>query len=204
MDSQAYLDQISASNSTASTGNKLFSSKIFKIGLIAIGALVLILIVGMLLGGSGDNLKNKIISLKLHTANLSTEISKYQSQLKSSNLRSSTASLRGILDSTASTLSGHIKNVYGIKDNKEIDAKLTKKETDLSDKLEEDLFSAKINGLLDRTFASKMAYEITYVTSKEKDIIKQSKNAEFKSSLESSLNSLNNLYNMFNNYSETR
>lgn len=204
MDSQAYLNQISAKGGSRKSSNGPLSSKVVKLGLIGAGALVLILVVGMLLGGSGDTLKNKIIFLKLHTTNLSSTLGTYQSKLKSSNLRSSTAQLRTILDSTASSLSERIKAAYKITDSKEIDKAVTKKENTLSQQLKDDLFNAQINGLLDRTFASKVAYEITVVTSREKELIKLTKNAEFKEMLESSLKSINNLYNNFNNYSEAR
>ena len=67
-----------------------------------------------------------------------------------------------------------------------------------------ELFEAKINGLLDRVFAHKMALEIYSVMSDEAGIANSSSDEALKSVLSSSYDSLNNLYPKFNDFSETK
>ena len=62
----------------------------------------------------------------------------------------------------------------------------------------------KINGILDRVFAHKMAYEITMILSEESKLIDATKNEAFKEDLKENHNSLENLYDKFNDFSETK
>ncbi len=201
MDSETYLNQISRSNRKYSGSNSFLSSKIFKIGIIVMAATILIIAISSILD-PGDTTKNKIMGLKLHSENLVKAINEYRPLIKSSKLRSESVSVNSILESLNTNLDTYIVKKY--KDAKNIDKSITKKEEDLNNKLNDDLFNAKINGLLDRTYSSKIAYELTIITTREKEVIKLIKDTELKNSLESSLNSLNNLYNSFNNYSEAK
>ncbi|MBO7560754.1 hypothetical protein J6T21_01805 [Candidatus Saccharibacteria bacterium] len=203
MDSEAYLNRISASNRKAKNSGGIFSSIWIKI-LIAVTAVVLIIILFSNLAAPTESVKDKLVSLKLHATNLSKTIGTYQPRVKSSILRSSTASLNSILVNTTSSLTNYIADQYKTKDDKSTPANIKKKEEKLTTALEEELFNARINGFLDRTFASKMAYEITVISTREKEILKLTKNDNLKDILNSSLNSLDTLYNSFNNYSDAR
>ena len=70
--------------------------------------------------------------------------------------------------------------------------------------MESELFEAKINGILDRIYAHKMAYEVSMFLSEESDLMNLTKNEALKEALSSSYNSLENLYNSFNDFSETK
>lgn len=199
MDSEAYLNQISRTNRKIKQSGGILSSKFFKIGAVLIGLAILIMVISNIMD-PGDTTKNKIMALKLHSTNLTATINKYRPLIKSPNLRSSSVSVNSILDNLNRDLDAYISKVY--KNAKTPEKAVTKKEQDLSDKLNDDLYNAKINGFLERTYASKIAYEITIITTRQKEILKITKNADLKNSLESTLNSLNNLYNNFNNYSE--
>ena len=203
MDSEAYLNRISASNRKSKNVGGIFSSIWVKI-LIAVTAVVLLVIVFSNLMTPSEGVKDKLQALKLHTSNLTKTINAYQPRVKSSVLRSSTASLNSILVNTTSNLTNYISNKYKAKDDKSVSASVKKKEEKLTSARNDELFEARINGLLDRTFASKMAYEITVVVTREKEILKLTKNDELKNILNDSLNSLDNLYNNFNNYSEAK
>ena len=203
MDSEAYLNRISASNRKAKNSGGIFSSIWIKI-LIAVTAVVLIIILFSNLAAPTESVKDKLVSLKLHATNLSKTMGTYQPRVKSSILRSSTASLNSILVNTTSSLTNYIADQYKTKDDKSTPANIKKKEEKLTTALEEELFNARINGFLDRTFASKMAYEITVISTREKEILKLTKNDNLKDILNSSLNSLDTLYNSFNNYSDAR
>lgn len=204
MDNQAYLDQISATTRPAKKSPSNFlSSLTFKI-IIGVGiAFIIMAIIGAILSGINGNTKSNSISLKLHFDNLSKTISTYQPSLKSSTLRSYSASLSSIISSTNRDLTTYITETYEYKDSS-VDEKLLSTEAALSDELNQELFNAKINGLLDRTYARKMAYEISIITSREASLIKSLKDDTIKSSLTSSHNSLATLYDDFNNFSETK
>lgn len=203
MDSEAYLNRISASNRKSKNVGGIFSSIWVKI-LIAVTAVVLLIIIFSNLMTPSEGVKDKLQALKLHTSSLTKTINTYQSRVKSSVLRSSTASLNSILVNTTSNLTNYIADKYKTKDDKSVSASIKKKEEKLTTARDNELFEARINGLLDRTFASKMAYEITVLTTREKEILKLTKNDDLKNILNDSLNSLDNLYNSFNNYSEAR
>ena len=203
MDSEAYLNRISASNRKAKDTGNIFSKLWVRI-LIAVTAVVLLVIIFSSLLTPSEGIKEKLSSLKLHTSNVSKIIADYKPRIKSSSLRSSATSLNGILINTDASLGNYIAEKYKTKDDKDFSSKIKEKEEGLKKTLDEDLFDARINGFLDRTFASKMAYEITVITTREKEILKIAKGSELKNILESSLNSLDTLYNSFNNYSDAR
>ena len=203
MDSEAYLNRISASNRKVKDTGNIFSKLWVRI-LIAVTAVVLLVIIFSSLLAPSEGIKEKLSSLKLHTSNVSKIIADYKPRIKSSSLRSSATSLNGILINTDASLGNYIAEKYKTKDDKDFSSKIKEKEEGLKKTLYEDLFDARINGFLDRTFASKMAYEITVITTREKEILKIAKGSELKNILESSLNSLDTLYNSFNNYSDAR
>ena len=70
------------------------------------------------------------------------------------------------------------------------------------DALHNELFEAKINGIIDRVYAHKMAYEIKTIQNEESRIMKTNKNEDLTGILKESYDSLENLYNSFNDFSE--
>ena len=210
MDSQDYLDQISAGVRPAGpkTGlMKIISSKYFKWGMVALAALIVMIIFGSILGNK-PSVKNKCFSFNLHLATDIEMIDTYQPAVKSSKLRSLSASLKGILSNTYSQLDAYITQAYAIDDkviekSKELQNLIEEADLYKAD-LNEDLFAAKINGLLDRTYPHKMALEIYNIISEENGIVKIADDASLKALLESNQTSLENLYNELNNFSETK
>ncbi|MBQ3280492.1 hypothetical protein IJG92_02445 [Candidatus Saccharibacteria bacterium] len=205
MDSQDYLDQISRTarppkqNKGGIAG--ILSSKWFKWGLGALVALIVIIIFGSMLGGK-ETLEEKGINLKLRLDGTSEAITEYQGNIKSSLLRSLSSSLKGVFTNTSSQLSNYLTTTYGYEAGREKDA--VKETAEMArDELMNELFEAKINGLLDRVFAHKMALEIYSVMSDEAGIANSSSDEALKSLLSTSYDSLNNLYTQFNDFSET-
>ena len=204
MNNKEYLEQISANvrPEKKSTGNTIFSSMIFKVVAGGVLAFILIAIFGAILSGGRVSVKDEVLDLQLYLDTTSEAISSYQSELKSSNLRASSASLNSVLSNTSRELADYIETTYGR------DAKATTKMKDdeklHADGLDADLFEAKINGILDRIYAHKMAYEISMIMSKESDLYDRVTKAEFREFIESSYNSLDTLYNEFNEFSETK
>lgn len=205
MDGQEYLNQISASNRPMKPQRNVgsfFSSIYFKLGVGAVVILIITMILGMVLG-SQTGTEDKCIGLKLRLDKTSEVITEYQPSLKSSLLRSLSASLKGIFTNTSSQLGTYMAGAYGYEDGKAKESMI--EEADLNkDALMNDFFEAKINGLLDRTYAHKMTLEIYGVMSDEAGIVNSTSDENLKSLLVGSYDSLKNLYTQFNDFSETK
>ena len=210
MDSQDYLDQISRSarpvqpNKGGISG--ILSSKYFKWGAIAFGIFMVAVLLGAFLGSGGKEVtpKDKCLDIKLHSTATAEAIGEYQPYLKSSTLRSLSASLQGILTNTASQMGSYMEQTYGEKEANTPDQAAVDKANTAKDVLKNDLFEAKINGLLDRVFSHKMTLEIYSIMSDEGSLNKDTKDANLQSLLSNSFDSLNNLYTQFNDFSETK
>ena len=189
MDGQQYLQQISESTRPASKASQksgvsgILSSKIFVIGAIGLGLLIVIIIIGAILGSNKGG--------------------EYQQYVKSSGLRSNSASLNGVLTNTSRDLTSYLEAKYDFKD-KDISDAMEEEATLAKDELSNELFEAKINGILDRIYAHKMAYEISLFTAEEAQLMKESKDEALTELLNTSYESLNNLYDKFNDFSETK
>jgi len=204
MQGQEYLNQISAENRPLKKNGKgIFHSKIFMASMIGLIILIVIIIIGSILSGSKDREKNLSLALKLHLDNTASVISKYQSQIKSSDLRSSSASFYSVLSNTSNELTDYLTKKYNYKE-KDIDKGLVDEATLSKDGLEADLFEAKINGILDRIYAHKMVYEISLFMNEESKLMNMTKDSDYKEILTKSYNSLNNLSGSFSNFSETK
>lgn len=204
MDGREYLNQIAAANRpVGKTSGNIMSSKFFKFGLIAVGALVLIIILGTILGGGKGGEKNQSIELYLHIKNTNEMVQKYQPNIKSSELRSNSASLSVILTDVYKKIESYLTEKYDFKE-KDIKGKVADEAESKKEELDEELFEAKINGTLDRVFAYDIAYEISMLMSEETKLLKSAKDETLKEALTSNYNSLENLYSKFNDFSETK
>lgn len=204
MQGQEYLDQISAQvRPVKSTKPGIIGSKFFMIGMVGLIALVVIIIIGAILGGNKGGEKNLSYKLKLHLDNTASVISEYQPRVKSSDLRSHSASLYSVLSSTNRELTDYLTEKYNFKE-KDINKDFVEEATLAMDGLEAELFEARINGNLDRIYAHKMTYEISLFMNEEAKLINSTSNASYKEILTRSYNSLSNLYDSFNSFSETK
>lgn len=202
MDNQAYLDQLAASNRPTKPNKflELSSSKIFKLVAAAVGTFILIFIIGAILSSVKGGKQQTLLDFKARLDGISSTIDKYQGSLKSSSLRSHSASLYTIITTTASATGDFIEANY--KPDK--DSKPSKSEDERTTERDNDLYDAKINGLLDRTYARKFAYEISVLMSDESKLLKQFDDAGFKNAINSSYNSLSVLKDSFTSFSETK
>lgn len=204
MDRQEYLNQISMKSRPAKNSRSgVFASKFFWVGVIGAAIFILILIIGGILSGARGNNKDRLLALVLHIDNTSEAIGEYQPNVKSSDLRSYSASLNGVLSNTSRELTNYIAEKYNMKP-KDANENIAEEETLAKDDLVNELFEAKINGNLDRIYAHKMAYEISLITSREIQLYKSTNNESLKEILDTSYNSLSNLYDKFNDFSETK
>lgn len=206
MESQEYLNQISAKvrPEKVSKGGLNFLNSIYvKIILGAVAALVLLALLGSLIAGTRVDESTKVLSLSARIANTESVIKAYQANIKSSDLRSNAASLASVLANTSRELTTYASEKYKSK-SKDAQKAIEAKATTDKEELETELFSAKINGILDRIFAHKMAYEISVIATREEEIINSTGKAELKEILTTSYESLANLYDKFNDFSETK
>ena len=205
MDNQEYLKQISSTVRPEKKKPASFLSSIFfKVIVGGVAAIVIVIIAGSAITGSKASVKERAITLQFHLENTLSVVSNYQPSVKSSDLRSSSASLSSVLSNTSRDLTEYLKEKYSYKGNTAEDKKLREKAEEGKEELENDLFEAKINGTLDRIFAHKMAFEISLITADEKSIYNAVKSEELKSIMSTSYDSLNNLYDKFNEFSETK
>ena len=157
MEGQEYLNQISAENRPAKkTRVGDFALKILKVILIGVVGLIIVLIINSIITGVRSSEKELNFKLQLHIDNTAKVISDYQPDVKSSNLRSSSASLYSVLSNTSRELTNYLNERY--EKNKNASKDLKEEAETAKDELEVELFEAKINGNLDRIYAHKMAY----------------------------------------------
>lgn len=203
MEGQDYLNQISAKAQPVkqTKGGGILHSKFFLVGMIGLIVLILIIVLGAILGGNKGGEKTLSIKLELHLSATSDVVKTYQPDVKSSQLRSNSASLKTILLDTDKALKDYLTEKYDYKTSN-ADKKLVEKATAEKETLDKTLFEAKINGELDRVFAQKMAYEITIILNEEAKILRATKNSTLQEIINQSYNSLKILYDKFNDFSE--
>ena len=206
MDNQEYLNQISAHAApTAKKGwlRSSSNSRFIMVGIIGVSLFALIMIIGLIVNSGKGGEKKYATQLVQHIDNTTELIDEYQPNVKSSTLRSYSASLKSVLTNIGSNVSSLLTEKYNLK-NKGYDKKIVDALQVERDALNADLFEAKINGNLDRIYTHKMAYEISIFMSEEMQLSNSSKDEDLKEKLKTSYDSLENLYNEFSNFSETK
>ena len=205
MDGQEYLNKIAGDVRPAkkSRASGLMGSPLMKVAAIGVVLILVVMVVGMALGSGKGGVEKQSTELLLHVDNTSAVISTYQSQLKSSTLRSLSASLAAILSNTSRDLTNYMTEKYNYKANS-VDKNIIEKATLSKDELDNVLFNAKINGVLDRIFAHKMAYEISLIKAEEASVHEIARDDALKTMLATSYDSLDNLYTQFSDFSETK
>ena len=203
VDRQEYLNKISAKNKPVKKGlfNGKMSAKVIAVVGGCLGLFVLIAIIGGILGASKGSEKEKSFALKLHLDNTSQIIEKYQRLVKSPQLRSNSASLNNVLVNTNRDLTDYVTAKFNFKE-KSIGKNISTEAATAKDALENDLFEAKINGMLDKVYAQKMAYEISMFVAEESSLLRTTKNAELQETLRTSIDNLENLSGFFDDYSQ--
>lgn len=200
MDGQEYLNQIAATVRPEKKSKMSFmNSTIFKVIAGAVVAFIVIVIVGAIISGGKAGARDQAISLKLNIDSTLSVISKFQPSVKSSDLRSSSASLYSVLSNTNRELTNFITENYDY-NSKNDDKKFADDVALERDGLESALFEAKINGVLDQVYANKMAYVISLISTKETSLYNATSNEELQSLLTTSYNSLKNLYDKFGDF----
>lgn len=208
MDGQQYLQQISEMNRPIPQTNKnkilnILTSKIFIVSAIGLGLLIIVLIIGSILSGNKTDTTTLSYKLKSHLDSTSEVIQEYQHYIKSSTLRGDSASLRGILSNTSRDLTNYLEETAKSQD-KNVSAAIAEEAKSAKEALTDELFEAKINGILDRIYAHKITYEIFLLRNEEAQLMETAKDDKLTEILTDNYNSLGTLYDKFNNFSETK
>ncbi len=205
MDRQEYLNEISASTRPVKSRNvpSFLSSKFLWIGIIGVVLLIIIIIIGSVLSGAKTDSKNQLFSLILHMDNTVEAIKEYQPHVKSSDLRSYSASLSTILSNNSNDITNYATEKYNFSP-KTIKDSVVEEQTSYKDALMSDFFNAKITGSLDYVYAQKLATDISIIQSLEAQLMKTASDSFLKDTLGTSYESLTILYNNFYNFSESK
>lgn len=199
MDNQTYLDQITASTKPTSSKKSFFSSQIFKIAALGVGLTIVIIIFGSILGNINNKERDLAEQLSLRMDNLTATIDEYNDSVKSSYLRSIGTSFSAILADTNRDLSDYLIQKYNFNPEKS-NSNLVEKELKFADELNADLEEARLNGILDRVYVSKLDLQITLLLSTESDILSRTKNQSLQSIINKSVSSLESLQNNLAEY----
>lgn len=172
MNNLEYLNQISQSSRPVKTRNNPSAIPI-KFILKIVGGTILAFIALMIIGTALGNAGNKVSELSrqtyLRAANLNATVQAYGPQVKSSKLRSISASLSSVLTESSNQLANYLQtNKDGSKKDKEalspkqsiIDA-----ETALAQETNNTLANARLNGLLDRVYANQIQLQVSLLLS---------------------------------------
>jgi len=193
-----YLDQIShkAKPTRASGGVETLSSKIVKIVLSAIGALVLVLVIGVIIGLIKGNTTEDLKRLDVRMGNLLTAVSDYNKSVKSTNLRSIGLSLTGSLTDTLRDLDAYLDEEHHFERGK-VGGSLKTEEEEHYKKLDEALLNGKLNGILDQVYIREMRLELSLILSLESQILKNVRDDKVKEILTKSQGDLTTIYEQF-------
>lgn len=207
MNDMAYLQQISAENRSAPASNALsdlFSGKTFKIlSVLVVVTLVVILALSVISAAMPKpaTVDSDLSRIYLRSESLLETIKTYNSSVKSSELRAAGASLSAVLTDLSSSSAATLESAYGLKTS---DLKLSSADSALLSKTSDALASAKLNGLLDRSYASELSYQISHLLLLEDSALSKTSDSAVSDYLASSKSSLENLNLVFSNFSETK
>ena len=195
MDNLQYLSQISSSTPPSYVPKQpLFSGKLKTILIIAA-----VLILGLFIFGltsSSETPTDSLVELNLHATSLTDTVDSFRPSVKSTKLRSDSASLTALLGNISSLLS--TQNLP-----KPTESQESAEESKISE-LNSTLTFAKLNGYLDRVYAREFTLETTLLISMLRDASADSSDSSFQASLASIISSLETLNTSFANFSEVK
>lgn len=203
MDNFAYLNEIAAANrpvKNPSAPKSLKVATIVKIVAAGVVLFFLLMAVGALVGGLKGKTDNLLKQVYLRTTNMSKIMEDYNRDLKSSDLRSLSASLAGALTNATNQLAG----VLGTNDAEDVapDAATVEEETAILNELNTSLNNAKLNGILDRAYANLVGLQVSLLMSMISELEARTDDAALLSVLSSYRGNLEVLHQGFEAYDD--
>ena len=207
MNDMAYLQQISATNRpTPASGSlaALFHDKMFR--LVGILVVVALLILGALAIISASmpqptTAADELSRIYLRSVTLSETVKSYNSSVKSSELRADGASLSAVLADLSSNSATILSSAYQL-ETKSLSS--PQQDTESLAKTADTLSQAKLNGLLDRYYASELSYQISYLILLEDSALTKTDDTAIRDYLTTSRSSLQTLQASFAKFSEAK
>lgn len=202
MDNQTYLNQIAVKQTTSRGIGNFFTPTMIKIIIGAVIALIFVIILGSILNSANQKTIDLYTAFHLRLQNLTAgngPLSTYTKNLKSSDLRSLAGNLQTSLTSTSQEMSSLLSTLKVDTSNPSeqatADSNISSYTSELAD--------AKLNGVLDRTFASSTALQISILLSMESEIRAKTDNSSLANLMDRSSADLNKLLAQFTNYSNS-
>ena len=159
MNNLEYLNQISKTSRPVKTGSNNGFGLIIKIAVGGIAVFIVLMIIGALVGKKTDSTANLGLQIYTRTGNLEKSVTTYNRALRSSKLRSIGLTLSSALTDATRQMDETFKTQASK------DKELTASETEYSASLDNSLNTAKLNGVLDRTYANQMQLQTALLLS---------------------------------------
>ena len=207
MDNQTYLNQIAVKQTTSRGIGNFFTPTMIKIIIGAVIALIFVIILGSILNSANQKTIDLYTAFHLRLQNLTAgngPLSTYTKNLKSSDLRSpDLRSLAGNLQTYLTSTSLEMSSLLStLKVDTSNPSEQATADSNISSYTSE-LADAKLNGVLDRTFASSTALQISILLSMESEIRAKTDNSSLANLMDRSSADLNKLLAQFTNYSNS-
>lgn len=171
-----YLDQISAPTKRTVAPNPFVLVIIIGVGLLAIIGFAI-----MMFGGSGNSQTEKVTQIYLRTQTLQKIADTEQRQLRDNDLRSTNAAFSLYLSNLLRDMKDPMDKLKIV--TEKIPKTLTAKETALTTEVNAKFEEARLNVVLDRTYAREMAYQISILRSMMASLYKATGNQSLKTIL---------------------
>ena len=207
MDKLEYLNHISSSNRPVKTerpsGLIGLSWPLVLKFLLAFIVIISILAGIIALATNGPN-KTSSLTKQIYTraTNLNATITSYNSRLKSSQLRAIGISLSGALTNASGQIATYVSNTSTDKKPLALNATVGATEAENIDTLNKTLEEARLNGLLDRTYATQIQYQVSMLLAMISELeTRAHDNSALLSILQNFNSSLSAIEQSFENYS---
>lgn len=159
-------------------------SPLILLGVIGVGVLAIVGFAILMFGSSGTSSLERMAGLNLRLASLQKIADTQQRQLRDNNLRSINAAFSLYLSNTLRDIKDPIAK-SGVNE-KTVTKKLSADEATFSSDVNTKFEEAKLNVILDRTYAREMVYQIGVLRNMMATVHKNTGNTELKTALETS------------------
>ncbi|MBQ6130625.1 hypothetical protein IJI72_03005 [Candidatus Saccharibacteria bacterium] len=200
MNDLEYLNSISPTSAQKKPALPFFDKKMKIVLFSLLGAVIVAVATAVLVPMLTPEPANPSADLSLvyaRASSLETVVSTYNSKISSPSLRAAGTTLDTILTDLSSRTSSTLAETYKIKK-----PTISANETSAFQKATEKLESARLNGLLERAYASEIAYQISRLSLAEEAALESVSDSPTRDYLSSSYTSLAQLYETFSSYSE--
>ena len=202
MNDLEYLNSISPNTAQGKPAGS-FPPKPVKIAFFALLGLIVVSVLALLLitlfTPAEVNPSADLASVYLRASSLEETVSTYNSKVKSPSLRAAGTTLNTILTDLKSRSSETLTKTYGVKLKSLAPSASEKSSFDATSKK---LETARLNGILDRTYASEISYQISHLLLAEETALPNISDKSTIEYLSSSYTSLANLLETFSSFSE--